>query len=170
MVLLVITGTMGAGKSTVLAEASDILAMRKIPHAKIDLDALGGAYLPAGVEDNAAMYENLASISQNYARLGLTRFLVARAVENRTELDRCCQAVGATQTVVCRLIASNETMRARVAEREQGMLRQDFIQRVAILSEILERANLEDFSITTENMPVSDVAREMLVRARWISG
>jgi hypothetical protein len=61
-------------------------------------------------------------------------------------------------------------MRARVAEREQGMLRQDFIQRVTILSEILERANLEDFSITTENMPVRDVAREMLVRARWISG
>jgi adenylate kinase len=38
VVLLVITGTMGAGKSTVLAEASDILAMLKIPHAKIDLD------------------------------------------------------------------------------------------------------------------------------------
>jgi hypothetical protein len=161
---------MGAGKSTVLAEASDILATHQIPHAKIDLDALGGVYLPTGVEDNAAMYENLASISQNDARLGLTRFLVARAVESRIELDRCCQAVGATQTVVCRLIANDETMRARVAERERGMLRQDFIERETILNETLDRASLEDFSIATENIAVTDVAREVLIRARWISG
>ena len=29
---------MGAGKTSVLAEASDILTLRKIPHAAIDLD------------------------------------------------------------------------------------------------------------------------------------
>jgi predicted ATP-binding protein involved in virulence len=39
--LLIITGTMGAGKTTVLGEASDILALRGIVHAAIDLDALG---------------------------------------------------------------------------------------------------------------------------------
>jgi hypothetical protein len=50
------------------------------------------------------------------------------------------------------------------------MLRQEFIERVTILNEILDRASLEHFSITTENMPVTDVAREMLVRARWIPG
>ena len=44
--LLIITGTMGAGKTAVLGEASDILAQRQIVHAAIDLDALGLAYLP----------------------------------------------------------------------------------------------------------------------------
>jgi hypothetical protein len=43
--LLIITGTMGAGKTTVLAEASDILALRHITHAAIDLDAFGLAHL-----------------------------------------------------------------------------------------------------------------------------
>jgi adenylate kinase len=37
--LLIITGTMGAGKTTVLGEASDILALRQIPHAAIDWTA-----------------------------------------------------------------------------------------------------------------------------------
>jgi hypothetical protein len=37
---------MGAGKSTVLAGASDILARRGAVHAAIDLDALGLAYPP----------------------------------------------------------------------------------------------------------------------------
>ena len=46
--LLIITGTMGAGKTAVLAEASDILALRQIAHAAIDLDALGLAHLPFG--------------------------------------------------------------------------------------------------------------------------
>jgi len=37
---------MGAGKSAVMGEASDILARRRIVHAAIDLDALGVAHLP----------------------------------------------------------------------------------------------------------------------------
>ena len=45
--LLIITGTMGAGKTSVLGEASDILALRGIAHAAIDLDALGLAHLPS---------------------------------------------------------------------------------------------------------------------------
>ena len=98
--LLVITGTMGSGKTSVLAEASDLLTLQKIPHAQIDLDALGGAYLSEGVRSNDTMHENLASISQNYARLGLTHFLVARAIESRAELEECRRAVGATETIV----------------------------------------------------------------------
>jgi len=45
--LLIITGTMGAGKTAVMAEASDILTRRQIVHAAIDLDALGLAHLPS---------------------------------------------------------------------------------------------------------------------------
>jgi ABC-type uncharacterized transport system fused permease/ATPase subunit len=44
---LLITGSMGSGKTTVLSEASDLLTVRNIPHASIDLDALGTAHLPS---------------------------------------------------------------------------------------------------------------------------
>ena len=47
--LLIITGSMGAGKTSVLAEASDILALGKIVHAAIDLDTLALAHLPSAV-------------------------------------------------------------------------------------------------------------------------
>jgi hypothetical protein len=80
--LLVITGSMGAGKTAVLGEASDILSMRQIVHAAIDLDALGLACLPAGAVTDAVMYENLRSIRRNYAALGVQRFLLARAIED----------------------------------------------------------------------------------------
>ncbi len=38
--VLVITGSMGAGKTTVMAEASDLLSAAGVSHAAIDLDAL----------------------------------------------------------------------------------------------------------------------------------
>ena len=45
-------------------------------------DALGMAYL-----HDKAMYCNLRSICTNYAALGVTRFLLSRAVESRSELE-----------------------------------------------------------------------------------
>ena len=48
--VLVISGSMGSGKTTVLAEASDLLAAADIPHAAIDLDALALAHLPGTID------------------------------------------------------------------------------------------------------------------------
>src|ERR1700730_18031319 len=87
--LLIITGTMGAGKTTVLGEMSDILALRHIPHAAIDLDALGLAYLPSAASNEDVTYGNLQSVCKNYASHGAKRFLVARAIEARAELEEC---------------------------------------------------------------------------------
>jgi len=53
---------MGAGKTAVLAESSDILAQRQIVHAAIDLDALGLAHLPSAARSDGVMYDNLRSI------------------------------------------------------------------------------------------------------------
>ena len=44
--VLVISGSMGAGKTTVMGEASDILSARGVAHAAFDLDALGIVLLP----------------------------------------------------------------------------------------------------------------------------
>jgi hypothetical protein len=62
--LLVITGTMGAGKTSVLAEASDILTMRHITHAAVDLDALGPAHLPSPAVNDGLMYRNLRFLQE----------------------------------------------------------------------------------------------------------
>lgn len=167
--MLIITGSMGAGKTSVLGEASDILALRHIAHAAIDLDALGLAHLPYPAGNDAAMYRNLQSVCANYASLGVKRLLLARAMEDRAEVELCRGIVSATNTVVCRLTASCETMELRVKKRESGVLQQEYVARVAKLSAILDRAGLEDFTITTENRSVSEVAHEMLVKAAWIS-
>jgi len=167
--LLIITGSMGAGKSSVLAEASDILTLRHIVHAAIDLDAFGLAHLPSADATDAVMYRNLQSVCQNYAALGVTRLLLARAMEERGELALCLNVVSAAKTIVCRLTAGIATMQQRVKQRESGILQQQFVDRVAILDAILDRSRLEDFTIVNEGRSINDVAQEMLIKAGWIS-
>jgi hypothetical protein len=167
--LLIITGTMGAGKTAVLAEASDILRLRDITHAAVDLDALGLAYLPSTTSNDAVMYLNLQSVCTNYASHGVKRLLLARAVEDRAELELCRGVVSAANTVVCRLTASIETMQQRVRMRELGILQEEYVALVAKLNAILDQARLQDFTISSENRSLTDVAHEMLVKAGWIS-
>ncbi|HYL61965.1 MAG TPA: hypothetical protein VE077_05020 [Candidatus Methylomirabilis sp.] len=159
---------MGAGKSSVLAEASDILASRHITHAAIDLDALGLAYFPSANGNDDLMYCNLESICQNYNSAGVNRLMLARALESRAELERVRKAAAAARPVVCRLTASVEVMEQRVKKRELGILQPDFVARVAKLNTILDRARLEDFSVSSENRSLTEIAREVLVKAAWI--
>jgi DNA repair ATPase RecN len=143
--LLVITGATGAGKTSILSEASDILALRHIVHAAIDVDALGLAFIPPFANNDDAMYANLRCVCKNYAALGVQRFLLARAVEDRGQLEVWRNATSATETVVCRLISSIETMQRRIQIRETGVLGQQYIDRVAKLNLILDHARLEGF-------------------------
>jgi hypothetical protein len=167
--LLIITGSMGAGKTSVLAEASDILTLRHIVHAAIDLDALGLAHLPSAAGNNGAMNSNLQSVCNNYAALGVTRLLLARAIEDRAELELCQSIVSAANTTVCRLAVSLAEMQQRIKRRESGVLQREYVDRVATLEIILDRAKLEDFIVVKETRSLNEVAQEMLVKAGWIS-
>jgi adenylylsulfate kinase len=166
--LLIITGSMGSGKTAVMAEASDILALRGIVHAAIDLDVLGMAHLPAATPGDDVMYRNLQAVADNYVAAGVDRFLLARAIENRAEFERCLDAVAAKEVVVCRLAASLETMRQRVGSRESGMCRDKYIERVKALNESLDDAQLENFAVANERRSLTDVATEVLELARWL--
>ena len=61
-----------------------------------------------------------------------------------------------------------QTMQERVRWREPGMFQKTFVERVAELDALLDAANLEEFTVTNHDRPVSDVAIEMLSRAGWI--
>ncbi len=167
--MLIITGSMGAGKTSVLGEASDILARSDIVHAAVDLDAFGLAHIPSASSNDGVMYRNLKSVCENYASLGVKWLLLARAVENHAELELCRSAVSAKDVVVCRLTASVGTMEQRIKNRESGISQREYIARVAKLNDILDRARLENFTVSNENRPLSEVAHEMLLKAGWIS-
>lgn len=167
--VIVITGSMGSGKTTILSEASDVLANRGIPHAAIDLDGLAITHLPSGCGGETIMWRNLTCVWQNYANAGVRMLLLAQAVEDRRELDRSRDAVPGAQITVCRLTATVQTMQNRVRLREPGMFQQEFVNRAATLNAVLDSAAVENFVVVNEDRSPTDVAEEMLHRAGWLS-
>src|SRR5262249_38570195 len=122
---------------------------------------------PEGVWRDVA-YRNLADVWRNYAAAGAGRLLIAAAVEDRNELERIRGAVPGARIVVCRLTASLDTMRERVARREPGLLREQYVARVAALDAVLDEARVEDFVLVNDDdRRVTEVATEMLARAGW---
>ena len=114
------------------------------------------------------MYRNLKCVWANFAALGIARLLLARAVEDRAELSRIREAVSAGRVAICRLIADVGVMQERVRQRDPGMWQGRYVARVADLNTALDQAHLEDFSVRNENRSLTDVAKEVLVRAGWI--
>jgi len=166
--LLIVTGSMGAGKTTALGEASDVLAQREFVHAALDFDGLALGRFPANMNRREMAIANLVSIWRNFREAGTTALLLAAAVETRTELDQLRSVVRPDETVCCRLRASIATMEARVRVREPGILQPHFVRRVRDLDAVLDAAAIEDFWVANEDRSVTEVAREMLVRAHWL--
>ena len=161
--LLVISGSMGSGKTTVLAEASDLLVEAGIAHAAIDLDWLGVMYPEQAEHGDSPMFANLAAIWPIYAAAGARRLLVARVVERRSELERYREVIPEAELVVCLLTAPTEVMQERLRTREPGMFQAQALARSAELADILASAGAQDYSVDNgAGRPIGVVASEVL--------
>ena len=117
---LLITGTVGAGKTALAREVAELLRRSRVAGAMIDLDALSYA-CPGPVEDrynSNLVLRNLKAIWPNYAERGVDHLVLARCVSVPGELDGFRDAIPSATFVVCRVTAPAETVRERLRRRE----------------------------------------------------
>ena len=163
--MLILSGSMGAGKTTVMGEISDLLADSDAAHATLDFDCLGQVH--PHVPDGFA-FRNLKSIWPNYRDAGVTRLVIAAAVERRSELASYRDAIPGAALAVCRLTAPVATMQERLRVREPGIWQPRFLARAEELNGILTAAAVEDFTVANgPDRDITEVAREVLERAAW---
>ena len=168
--LLIISGSMGAGKTTVLGEAIDMLTESGIAHAAFDLDWLTFMHPRREPFGQGLMLKNLAAIWPIYAAAGADRLIVAQFVDSREGLEGYREAIPGAQITVCRLTASVDTMQRRLEPREPGMFREEALARSEELASILEASNAEDFRVDNdEGRNITEVARKVLSRAGWLN-
>ena len=166
--LLIISGSMGSGKTVTLAEVSVLLAQANVAHGAIDLDWLS-IQLPSDAgHRERLMFDNLAAIWPVYEAAGADRLVVAQPVVDRASLQRYREAVPGAEPVVCHLEASIETMEERLRVRETGLLA-ELGNRPGPFADILRRGQAEDFTVDNgAGRHITDVAREVLTRAGWL--
>jgi hypothetical protein len=153
----------------VAAEINDQLAARRIPNAALDLDALVWQWPPSSPWNADLMFENLASIWDNYKAHGVTHLVLARVQKDRNELDRYRAAVPGAEIKVCRLVASEATRIERLRRRmPPGPALDWHLNRTVELETELDSIKGEDFVVENGNRSTSEAALEVLVRAGWV--
>lgn len=168
--VLVITGTVGVGKTTVAMAISDILDGRGMTHALIDLDWLRWASpRSAGDPFNCAMgYRNLAAVWANYRAGGAERLVLVDVVETGAELIDYRQAIPDATIKVVRLTAPLPTILRRLEGRESGDNLAWHQRRAPELIGIMDRNGIGDLRIETEGRASTTIALDILSQAAWI--
>jgi adenylylsulfate kinase len=167
---LLVTGTVGVGKTTVAYAVGSLLRDAGISNAVVDLDALSQSW-PAPPDDpfNFALeLTNLRSVASNFLAAGIDRLVLAGVVESVADRSRYVEALGVPLTVA-RLRADldevGRRLRGRHAGDDEGL--RWHLRRSGELDAILDAAGVADVEIGTDGRTATEVGAEVLRLARW---
>jgi len=167
--VLLITGTVGSGKTTLAYEIGDLLADCQIGHAVVDLDALTAQWPSSSRWNSDLMFENLTLLWPNYRAHGASRLVLAHVLEDATDLERYRQAVPGAEITTVRVVAPEQLRIARLnARMPPGESLDWHLVRTVELEAILAGLAHEDFVVENGDRPIRQVAEEVLASADWL--
>ena len=166
---LLLTGTLGSGKTAVAVEVAWLLSLRDVRVAVLDLDWLGWVHLgdqerPGRVDELIAA--NLAALRPNYAAAGIDHLVLGRLLVRRSALEAVRAALLGAELKVVRLTAAPATLEARLRRRDSGRELQEHLgefEPYAALSAAVEA----DAVVENDGRPLTEVAEEVLRLAGW---
>jgi hypothetical protein len=175
--VLLVTGTLGSGKTEVVREINEVLRTRGVSNATIDLDWIGKGRQPSDWPQPTWQYgsrtadlqvANLRVMWPNYTELGISRLLLAGVIDSRQHVMGVLEAVDATDFTVCRLTAPAHVLRERIERRELGIAR-DFIVRYSREVEAhLDALNIASMTVANDgSMSITAVAEKILADSGW---
>jgi chloramphenicol 3-O-phosphotransferase len=168
--VLVITGPVGVGKSTVSQALSDVLSDLGIAHGVVELDAIRHCHpSPPGDRFHMAMgFRNLAAVAANYRAAGAKRLVLVDIVETRDQTRDYRRAIPGAEVRVVGLRGSIDTIQVRLESREAGADLAWHRRRAAELIEQWRAQPVEDLTVDTDGRTPLDIAREILLKCGWV--
>jgi hypothetical protein len=168
---LILIGSPGAGKTSVLEALATLHDIEDIEHGAFEAEqlSLGRPLLPA-----SAWVPQLQAIVSLQREAGRRRFLISATVETAEELAAVKSATGAERLLVVCLRASPATVARRIDAREPDHWpgKAPLIARARQLASSTPRLPDIDLVIDTEQRAAEDVAAEILevMRGREMLG
>lgn len=170
--VLVVTGTVGVGKSTVAGAISARLDRGGVAHAMVDLDHLRWRY-PRDAADPYRIglgLRNLAAVWANYRASGAERLVIADVVEAPGDVAGYRRAIPGAEVVVVRLEASPPVVARRLAGRETEATIGWYLRRAAELAELMRRREVGGVVIETGSVGPAVIAGDVLRLVGWPMG
>ncbi|ALD11834.1 AAA family ATPase [Clavibacter capsici] len=168
---VILTGTVGAGKTTTMHALGALLGERDVPHALVDGDAVRLLH-PAPADDpfqQELELRNLRALARTYREAGARVVLVATVVERSADLPRYAEALGSRAPLVVRLSVDPDAVRARLDARHSGDAAALAWHRARApeLAAIIDAAGLGGLAIDTTSRTPAEVATLVADRAGW---
>jgi hypothetical protein len=167
--VLLLSGPVGAGKSTVGAAAAARLREAGIPHALIDLPMIGQCW-PAPDDDpwnERVIHRNLASMRSTFQEAGAGRLILCRVLEAWSLLDQVVDAVPGAEVAVVRLRVPVAVLHTRLRQREAGDPSW-YLDAATGLAASMERSSVHDHVVDNAGRSPGEVAAEVLRLVGWL--
>jgi predicted kinase len=147
--VLVLTGPVGAGKSTVASEMGRLLREANVSYAIIDLPRIGDAWPPPPDDpwNEHLIQENLACMWANFREAGASRLIICRVLEKRSLLDSILDNVPGANITVVRLRVPLDVLQERLRAREHPLPADWYLNAATYLSEKMEQSRVEDYLV-----------------------
>jgi len=168
--ILVISGPVGVGKTTVGEEVSESLDETGIAHTFIDFDQLRYTYprIPEDPWSTGLGMQNLKSIWINCTARGAKNLVVSTVVEEHKFIAQLESSIPDSKAITIQMFASPNTLKKRVEKREIGSGFEWHQKRAIELLDILSSESAPcDFRISTEDRSITQIAEEIVDKIRW---
>ena len=167
---VLVTGTFGSGKTTVVAEMAELIERREFRYAALDLDWLAWGW-PGDDESEMSefrlMLENLELVVANYLRRGNDRFLLAHAIRTAEQMAMLRSALPMPLRVVRLTVPIEEIRRRAASDTTTG--RAGDLERSEAWLAADDGIGLDDLTVANDR-PVNVVAMEILTWLGWLRG
>jgi len=168
--VLLIGGRSGVGKTSVAAEASELLQAAGVAHCLIDGDNLAAAY-PKASEDphgSALAEANLRTLWAGYAAIGHARAIYVNTV-SVLEAQMVLRAMEGGTAAAVLLTADDDTAAARLGRREIGSALDEHVHRSTTMAARLQsEAGVDVMRVSTDGRSVTEIAHEVLQTCGWM--
>jgi len=168
--VLLLSGPVGVGKTSVGEEVSGVLDMQGIPHTFVDFDQLRYTYprIPEDPWSSGLGLKNLKAIWKNGFTRGARNLVLSTVVEDHDFIDGLSRVIPDSEVSTFQLFATPETLQTRVEKREIGSGLEWHKNRALELLEILSGSEApSDRRIDTEGKSITMLAEEIVGLIEW---